>query len=204
MPTRSPSAPNWRRSMDTSLPEGRRGQILATALTLAVLATVWLGIAAPMIGWYQERAVELAQRQQLLRHMQALVQTLPALEHAPALVHAAPDALLSGATDAVAAAAMQSAVQAMAASAGVELVSMETLPTEAHGSYRRIGLRVSLTAHWRVLIELLRAAGEGRPRMLVDDLQLRSVEMQTRNAATPVGASFTLLAFRAVQSGSGL
>lgn len=203
MPTRSSSAPNWRRSMDTSLPEGRRGQILAMALTLVLLATLWLGIAAPMIGWYQERADELAERQQLLRHMQALVETLPSLERAPTIAHAAPPALLSGATDAVAAAAMQSAVQAMAASAGVELVSMETLPAESHGSYRRIGLRVSLNAPWRVLIELLSAAGQGRPRMLVDDLQLHSVETQTRKAATPVGASFTLLAFRTVQDGSG-
>jgi general secretion pathway protein M len=189
--------------MQTSLPEGRRGQILATALTLTLLAAAWLGIASPMIGWYQERAAELAQREALLRHMRALVATLPSLERGPALAHAPPPALLSGATDAVAAAAMQNAVQVMAASAGVELVSMETLPAEARGSYRRIGLRVSLNAPWRVFVELLSAAGRGQPRMLVDDLQVRSGEMQTRTAEAPVGASFTLLAFRAARDGSG-
>jgi general secretion pathway protein M len=189
--------------METSLPEGWRGQICATALTLALLAALWLVIASPLIGWYQGGASELAQRQALLRHMQALVETLPSLQHAPATAHVAPTALLFGATDAVAAAAMQSAVQAMAISAGVELVSMETLPAEARGSYRRIGLRVSLNAPWRVLIELLSAAGQGQPQMLVDDLQLHSVEMQPRGAAALVGASFTLLAFRVMQDGSG-
>lgn len=189
--------------METALPEGRRGQILAIALTLTLLATLWFGLAAPVIGWYHERAQELAQRQSLLRHMQVLAETLPSLEHAPTAGQASPPALLPGTTDALAAAAMQNTVQAMATTVGVELTSMETLPAEARGRYRRIGLRVSLNAPWPVLIELVRAAGEGQPGMLVDDLQLRSAAVQTRTAATPVSASFTLLAFRAAQGGSG-
>ena len=146
---------------------------------------------------YHDGADELAQRQTLLRHMQSAVEALPALEHAPAAARPVPTALLSGATDALAAAAMQSAVQAMASQAGVELASMETLPAEARGTYRRIGLRVSLTTSWPVLIELLRAADQGQPRMLVDDIQLHTVQMGERTATTSVGASFTLLAFRA-------
>jgi hypothetical protein len=63
-------------------------------------------------------------------------------------------------------------------------------------------LRVSLTAPWPVVIELLRAVGQGQPRMLVDDVQLRVAPVQGRSSATPIGASFTLLAFRAA-SGTG-
>lgn len=183
--------------MENALPDGRRGQILATALTVMVLLALCLGVAAPLIGWYQAGAETLAQRNALLRHMQALADTLPALEHAPAAAKTAAPALLSGATDALAAAAMQSAVQAMAARSGVELTSMETLPAEARGAFRRIALRVSLTASWPVVIELLRAAGQGQPGMLVDDVQLRVAPVQSRGAAAPpIGASFTLLAFR--------
>jgi general secretion pathway protein M len=183
--------------MDIALPEGRRGQILATALTLAVLAAAWLGVGKPLLDWYQSGADTVAQRQMLLRHMQALAQTLEPLEHTPAAARPETTPLLPGATDALAAAAMQNAVQAMAARAGVELASMETLPAEARGGYRRIGLRVSLTATWPVLVELLRTASQGEPRMLVDDVQLRVMPMPGNAAAMPVGASFTLLAFRA-------
>lgn len=189
--------------METALPDGPRGQLLAIALTLTLLAALWFGVAAPLIGWYQDRAQELAQRQTLLRHMQDLVATQPELEHARQAAPAAPAELLQGATDALAAAAMQNAVQAMATTSGVELASMETLPVDARGAYRRIGLRVSLSAPWPALIGLLRQAGQGQPPMLVDDLQLRAVPMQTNAAAAPISANFTLLAFRAAAAGGG-
>jgi hypothetical protein len=190
--------------METALPEGLRGQMLAVALTLTVLAALWFGVALPLTGWYHDQTDALAQRRTLLGHMRQVVETLPALQHMPADAQPVATALLPGATDALAAAAMQSSVQAIAASAGVELASMETLPAEARGAYRRIGLRISLTAPWPVLIELLRAAGHGQPRMLIDDLQLRSSPMQQQQehpGAIPVYASFTLLAFRAAPAG---
>jgi general secretion pathway protein M len=193
--------------MDTGLPEGLpdgpRGRILAAGLTLALLGALWFGVTTPLIGWYQDRAEELTQRRALLGRMQALVETLPDLERQSDGVRPAPTALLPGATDALAAAVMQSAVQAMAAASGADLASMETLPAEARGGYRRIGLRVSLSAPWPVLIELLRSAAQQQPRMLVDDVQFRASPLQVHEAATTVSASFTLLAFRAVPAGSG-
>jgi general secretion pathway protein M len=187
-----------------ALPDGPRGRILAAGLTLALLGALWFGVITPLIGWYQDRAEELAQRHALLARMRVLVETLPDLERQSGGVRPAPTALLPGATDALAAAAMQSAAQAMAAAAGADLASMETLPAEARGGYRRIGLRVSLSAPWPVLIELLRSAVQQQPRMLVDDVQFRASPMQVREAAAPVSASFTLLAFRAVPAGGGM
>jgi general secretion pathway protein M len=186
-----------------ALPDGPRGRILAAGLTLALLGALWFGVITPLIGWYQDRAEELAQRHALLARMRVLVETLPDLERQSAGVRPAPTALLPGATDALAAAAMQSAVQAMATAAGAELASMETLPAEARGGYRRIGLRVSLSAPWPVLIELLRSAAQQQPRMLVDDVQFRAAPLQVHEASMAVSASFTLLAFRAVPAGSG-
>jgi general secretion pathway protein M len=189
--------------LSEGLPDGPRGRVLAAGLTLAVLGTLWFGAAAPLLGWYQDRAVELTQRGLLLARMHAVAQMLPALEHQSGGLRPAPAALLPGATDALAAAAMQSAVQAMATASGAELASMETLPAEARGGYRRIGLRVSLSAPWPVLIDVLRSAGQQQPRMLVDDVQFRAPPLQTRDAAAPVSASFTLLAFRALPAGGG-
>ena len=185
------------------LPDGPRGRMLAAGLTLTLMGALWFGVATPLIGWYQDRAEELTQRRALLVRTQAVAETLPELERRSGGEHPAPAALLPGATDALAAAAMQSAVQAMASASGANLASMETLPAEPRGGYHRIGLRVSLSAPWPVLVDLLRSAGQQQPRMLVDDVQFRASPMQVREAAAPVSASFTLLAFRAVPAGGG-
>jgi Tfp pilus assembly protein PilO len=189
--------------MDMSLPEGLRGQVLAAVLTLTVLAAAWFAVVAPLIARYQEGREELTQRRVLLLHMQEAAATLPALErdHAAGVRTPTATALLAAATDALGAADMQSNVQAMAAAAGLSLASMETLPAEARGAYRRIGLRVSATASWPALVEFLRAAGRGQPRMLIDDLALRAQPEQDRAAVVPISASFTLLAFRSAAGG---
>jgi general secretion pathway protein M len=119
--------------------------------------------------------------------------------------------VLEGGSDAVASAALQTIVQARATASGASVTSIETLPAETHGAYRRIGLRLSLSAPWPVLIELLRAIaepGDGAsaavPNMVIDNLQFRAPPIQTRVADTPVTASFTVFAFRATpQEGAG-
>ncbi|HUN38857.1 MAG TPA: type II secretion system protein GspM [Acetobacteraceae bacterium] len=185
-----------------TLPEGLRGRLLAAALTLSVVCAAWFAVAAPLIALYHEGSEELAQRRVLLQHMQEAAATLPELERDRVTgVRPATMTVLPGGTDAMAAAAMQSNVQAMAVAAGISLASMETLPAEAQGAYRRIGLRVAATAPWPVLIEFLRAASRGRPRMLIDDLVLHAQPEPNHAAAVPIIASFTLLAFRSASAG---
>lgn len=188
--------------MDGALPEGLRGRILALALTATVLAALWFGCVQPLIDWHAARAESLVQRRALLQRMTELVATLPDLQQQASSVRAPTAALLEGASDAVAGASLQGAVQSMAAAAGAELSSIETLPAEQRGAYRRIGLRVATAAPWPILVALLRSVEEGTPRMLVDDLQLRAPAVELRSAATPVSAAFTIVAFRAVPAGS--
>jgi general secretion pathway protein M len=187
--------------IDTALPEGRRGRVLAVALTLTVLAALWFGVAQPLIDWHAEQADALESRRALAARMAALVETLPALRQEAGAARPAPVALLEGGTDAIAGAAMQGAVQALARTAGASLASIETLPAEPRGAWRRIGLRVSLAASWPVLVELMRAIEQGSPAMLIDELQLRGPPVQARSPSAPVQASFTILAFRAVAAG---
>jgi general secretion pathway protein M len=187
--------------IDTALPEGRRGRILALSLTLTVLAALWFGVAQPLIDWHAGQAEDLEGRRALAARMAGLVETLPALRQEAAATRPAPVALLEGANDAIAGAAMQGAVQALARTAGANLASIETLPAEPRGAWRRIGLRVSLTASWPVLVELMRAIEQGSPGMLIDELQLRGPPVQVRSPGAPIAASFTILAFRAVAAG---
>jgi general secretion pathway protein M len=184
-----------------SLPTGRRGQIVASGLTVLVLATIWWGAVSPLVAWYEDRADWLVQRGALLRHMNDLAATLPELRHqasaAPADGAARPDMLLQGSSDATAGAALQQRVQDMAAKAGVSLATVETLPVRPAGGLRRIALRVTTTAPWPAVVHLLQAIEQADPRLSVDELQLRTGANLVHPQGLPISASFAIIAFRA-------
>lgn len=172
---------------------------LALALLAAVLAAGWLAIAAPLLAWHDERADRLAQRRVLAARMAVLAEGLPALERQASAsgAGAAVSALLEPRSDAVAAAGLQARVEQLAVSAGASLASTEVLAAEPVGAYRRIRLRLTLTASWPVLVALLQALAEAKPQMLVDDVQLRAAPVVVGREAPPLDASLTVLAFRA-------
>ena len=120
--------------MEGALPEGLRGRLLALALTVTMLAALWAGCVQPLIDWHAARADTLEQRRALLQRMTTLATTLPELQSQSSGERAPAAALLEGATDAIAGAALQSTVQRMATTAGAELNSMEMLPAEQRGS----------------------------------------------------------------------
>jgi general secretion pathway protein M len=181
------------------LPTGRRGQMLALGITVVLIVVAWIGVVGPAVGWYQDRAETLAQRRVLAGHMAAVAATAPALqaELQAAVANGPPArAVLEGATDAIAGAALQQQVQDMTSQVGATLTSAESLPAEQAGVYRRIGLHVSVTAPWTVMVALFAAIQNATPRMLVDDIQLQSGMLLTASNAThPLEASFTVLAF---------
>ena len=184
------------------LPNGRGGQALAVVLLVAVLALAWAGGAAPALAWYADRADYLVQQQTLAARMQAIAATAPPLQRQLAQADTAPPparSLVDGATDAIAGATLQQAVQDMAARAGATVSSAEVLPAETAGAYRRIGLRVTVSGGWPVVVALLRALAEGLPRTLVDDLSLRQSLALGQTDSHPLEASFTVIAFHAGQ-----
>lgn len=189
--------------MATALPTGRVGQWLALGLALMVLAMAWLAVAAPLIQWHAERNEALAQRRALAARMAGIAAELPQFERAAAQAEAAgppAGAMLDAPTDAVAGATLQQRVQDIASRAGATLSSTEALPAETAGAYRRVRLRVALTAHWPVLVAMLQAlAQQGAPQMLVDDLQLRGAPVLLERNDPPLDASFTVLALRAAE-----
>src|SRR4051812_27657448 len=154
--------------MSPTLPTGRAGSALALGLLGGALALGWFAGMAPLLGLHAEQAASLAQRRLLSQRMEGFTATLPALQRAaaaPALDGAA-GTLLEGGTDAIAGAALQALVRDMAGRIGATLFSVETLPAVPDGPYRRIGLRLALNAPWPVLVQLLHAIRQARPRMV--------------------------------------
>ncbi len=183
-----------------TLPDGQRGQALAVALTVLFAALLWLAVGAPLVDLYADGQAELAQRRTLVAHMGELAASLPELRQAAQArpgSQAGQVTTLQGATDAVAGAALQERVQALASGAGISLASLETLPAEQRGPYRRIGLRISAVSEWPGLVALLQAIEQATPAMVLDDVELRGPAIANRPPNTPLRATFTLYAFRA-------
>jgi general secretion pathway protein M len=183
-----------------NLPSGRRGQAMALGVTLILLVILWTGIVAPLLGLYAARQETLAQRRALLVRMTMLADSLPTLRRQAgekASAGPAPQALIEGASDAVASAALQERIQQMATQTGANLASVEALAGEQAGALRRIGLRLTLTTSWPVLVNLLAAIDTASPRMLVDDLQLQGSVIQVRQGEARLEARLAVYAFRA-------
>jgi general secretion pathway protein M len=185
-----------------TLPDGKRGQALAAALTLLATALLWMSTAGPLIGWYEARRDELVQQRSLAAHLAALGAQIPALRQAvntAGLQSADDQVLLTGDSDVIAGANLQTALQGLAIQAGTSLDSAALQPVQADGAVRRISMQVSVTATWPVLIALWSAIGTARPRMVIGQLSL-STGTSTQPGSgqeQPVQASFSVTGFRA-------
>ena len=180
-----------------SLPTGRNGRILAAGLAAFTVLAVWLVLVAPVLDWYGARAARLGDLRARAARERALIATLPALKKAADAASSTPTrAVLSGATDAIAGAALQEQVQTMANLASAQLTSIETLPAEQVAGYRRIGVRVEMNAQLPVVVALLKSVEEATPSMLVDDIHLTATPVGLLATPLPLDASFTVYGFR--------
>ncbi len=182
-----------------TLPEGRPGKALAMTANLLVLAVIWFAVVSPLLGWYQSRADLLAQQERYAAHMSALAREIPKLRAAVAAARPQPQdqqILLTGADDAIAGANLQTALQNLASQAGTNLDSSEVMAVQQAGALRQIGMQVSVTTAWPVLVAFLQAIGTARPRMIVSDLSLMN-NAQNPGGDPSVQASFAVSAFRA-------
>jgi len=182
------------------LPDGRRGQMMAVAVTVLLVVLTWLAIVSPLVGWYQARDAALAQKQALAAHMQAVEQQLPGLRRA--VVHLGADdgtarMLLSGASDAIAGANLQSALQALAAQAGTSLDSIGMQPATSLQALRLITAQVTLTARWTMLVAFLRAVETAQPRMIVDSISLNPASISGSGQPSTLQATLSVTGFRA-------
>jgi general secretion pathway protein M len=187
--------------MAMTLPYGPRGQALAAGMAVAVLAVAWAGVLGPAIGWYQDRAEALQRQAALLQRMTLVTGQLPALRH-QAAAHAgggATGSLLQGGTDALAAAALQQRIDALAKAAGIGIGSEEILPAQADGDLRAISVRVTITAGFRPLTAFLLALAQSHTPMIVDDMQLREPAPSLQSPILPVDASLSIIAYRAAR-----
>jgi general secretion pathway protein M len=186
------SADTW----TTRLPGGWKGRALAAGTGLFGIIVVWAMVVQPLMAFYQDRANTL-ERQKLLRdHMEAAADSLPALAAISDRPTRPAVALLTGASDAVAAASLQQIIQHIATNAGTSLTAVETLPAELKGQWHKIPLRITLSAPWPVLMQVLRGVELAPVQIVMDDVHFHSAALQAHSVTIPIQASFVVSGFR--------
>jgi hypothetical protein len=170
------------------LPTGRQGRVLAVSLLLIALAATYLVVVSPLLDLYEERAAFLEDRRLLLPRLRAAAEELPALrERVEQLRNAAGNRkiTLEGASDAIAAATLQSRIEELATSVGATIGSTESLPVEVRSGYRRIGLRYVLSGQYETLVKFLAKLDTATPPLVIDNLHIHGV---LRRPGTPAAA----------------
>ena len=151
--------------------------MVALGVTLVTAMALWLIVISPLIGFYSDRADRLEKQQALVHRMERLVAERQSLmDQAAGLGDIAPAKgnLLDGSSIPVATAALQQLVRDTANMSGASLSSVESLPGETGTGYRRVGVKLSLSAQWPVLIHFLQSLQESDTPMAIDDLQIHS------------------------------
>jgi hypothetical protein len=161
---------------------------LALGLLLLALAGIYLLVVSPLLDLYAARAAVLEDRQMLLPRLRAAADELPELRARVEQLRVAAGTrkiTLEGASDALAAAALQSRIEELAASVGATIGSTESLPAEARSGYRRIGLRYVLSGQYETLVKFLAKLEAADPPLVIDNLHIHGV---LRRPGTPAAA----------------
>ena len=174
------------------LPTGRAGRLLALTFLILAIGAVYLVVVTPVLGFYEQREVALEQQRMLEPRLRATAATVPALRSQLARLRETASnrkVVLDGASDAIAAANLQSRIEELAASSGVAISSTEALPPEARGPYRRIGLRIAIGGSYEGVVRLLAAIETATPPLVLDNLQIHGTTqarlLQTRAVLLP-------------------
>jgi hypothetical protein len=159
-----------------------RSDIFATPRALAIGVTA-VGLAcfaliAPLLSYYETTGQRLQDRQEVIRRYQDAAKDLPRLRQA------ATDAreltlggalLLTGSSDAIAAAALQSALKELIENQGSTSTSAEMLAPDATGDVvHRVGVRMAFAASLESLTALLAQIETARPILFVANLDIHA------------------------------
>jgi general secretion pathway protein M len=184
----------------TTLPTGRTGQLLALAILCLVLGGIYLLLVSPILDLYSQREATLTDRRMLAPRLSAAAAELPELRARLAELQVAAttrDIVIDGASDAIAAANLQSRIEELASSAGVTIGSTEGLAAENRGGYRRIGLRLAISGDYDGIIKLLAAIETTAPPLVLSNVQFHGVLRPTAQAqSSRLDAGFEVYGFR--------
>ena len=161
-----------------SLRDSTFGKALALVIGVLLLGAIHFTVIAPLFSYYETTAQRLGERQELVQRYQSAARDLPRLRAAAAQgqdLLPDSDLLLTGSTDAVAAAALQSVLKVLVELEGAKLNSAEMLPPESEDNVvRRVGVRIAFTGNLTLLATVLEDVETTRPVLSVGNLDIHT------------------------------
>ena len=149
----------------------------ALALLALLLGSAYMLLVAPVVGAYrstdeatQHVSDQLARYGQLSKAYPNRKAQLERLDRQ----QARSGIYLAGETDALAAAALQEDVSAKIERSGGTIRSIQTLPVKTDGDFKKVGIRVQLTAKLGSLARILHALEAGKPYVFIDNLDVKN------------------------------
>lgn len=160
----------------SNLPDGVPGKILALSICALLLCALYVTIATPLLAYHEAKAQALRERRAVLTRYEAAARDLPRLRREAQTrgERSGGGLLLSGSGDAVAAAALQSTLKDLVEADGTALESAQTLPAEAVGNFRRVGVRLSFSGNLELLTSVLLGVEAAKPVLTIGALDVRS------------------------------
>ena len=158
-------------------------RLAALALSAGVVLALYVFVAAPIVARYAETDAAAAQAAELLDRYRRIAAARPALQERLDALNSRQSEIgtyLGGQTDALAGAELQELVDATVAKGGGGLRSVQILPVKADGGFRRIGVRVQMTATISQVLRVVHGLEAGSTLLFVDNLEVRNRRARRR------------------------
>ena len=151
-------------------------RLLAASLLAVVIGSIYLLAMKPLADRYFGLREAIVQSQDLLARYWALSLEGGSLSSEAQELQAARavrPAYLSGGSDALAAAKLQARVEQLTAHHGGQLQAVQALPSVSEEGFKRITVRVQLSAGIEPLRQILYALEGAQPYLFLDNLEIR-------------------------------
>ncbi|MGH6932031.1 MAG: type II secretion system protein GspM [Dongiaceae bacterium] len=153
------------------------GRVLALALLGAVITLVYFVLLVPLRESYAATDRRIAEARELLTRLERLAASRPGLEAQVAELQARQSTqgnYLIGNTDALAAADLQERVNAIITGNGGTLRSIQVLPAEDESGFRRVAMRMQVTATTAALFNIVYALESETPLLFIDNFDVQA------------------------------
>jgi general secretion pathway protein M len=153
------------------------GRVAAVALLVAVLGCAYVYVVVPLLTAYEETDRAIADARELLARFERIAATRTAHENQATELRRRQTAqgyYLAGGTDAMVAAELQDRVKAAIEGNGGTLRSIQPLPGQVEGNFRRVTIRLQMMATTESLARVLYVLEAGSPILFLDNVDVQA------------------------------